>query len=259
MRIDKLVQIKGLVKSREAAQRIIKAGALSVNGKVVTKPSFDADEDASLEIIGEIMPYVSRGGLKLEKAIDVFSIDVNGLDCVDVGASTGGFTDCLLKHGASRVRAFDVGRAQLDKTLAEDPRVISYEGINARYVTPEDIGGRCELAVCDVSFISLTLILGAVRGLINDGGSFVALIKPQFEAGRENVGKGGIVKDRNVHAEVIKRVIGSAEGFGFACLGLCASPILGGDGNREYLARFCAKDMPSSVTEYEIRKTVFDA
>ena len=248
MRTDKLVFAKGLAKSREAAQRMIKDGAVEIDGRTVTKPSLDVPEDADIKIVGEILPYVSRGGLKLERALDAFKVDVAGLDCVDIGASTGGFTDCLLQRGAARVRALDVGRSQLDPSLEAHPRVTSFEGINARYVTPDAIGGVCDMAVCDVSFISLTLIMPAVRTLIKDGGRFVALIKPQFEAGRENIGKGGIVRDRNVHTEVISRVLGFAKESGFYPMALCVSPILGGDGNREYLALFGTDEISEAVT-----------
>jgi len=181
---------------------------------------------------------------------------VTGLRCVDIGASTGGFTDCLLQNGAKSVVCVDVGRAQLDKSLENDPRVTSYEGMNARYITPEDIGGKCDMAVCDVSFISLTLILEAVSGLLTEGGRFIALIKPQFEAGRENIGKGGIVKDRNVHAMVIERVIDKAADVGLYVSGICVSPILGGDGNREYLALFTRES--ADFDRSRIKKTVFD-
>lgn len=259
MRIDKLLHLKGLAKSRETAQRMIKDGAVSVDGRVVTKPSFDASEEADIEIVGETLMYVSRGGLKLERALDAFSVDVNELNCVDIGASTGGFTDCLLKRGAAHVKAVDVGRSQLDSSLCGHPRVTSYEGVNARYVTPEDIGGLSELAVCDVSFISLTLLLPALRSLLSDGGRLVALIKPQFEAGRENIGKGGIVKDRNVHANVITKVLEAAEKVGLKCFGLCVSPILGGDGNREYLAAFTAEETDAVILENDIKRVVFEA
>ncbi len=257
MRIDKLLHERGLAKSREAAQRMIRDGAVFADGKAVVKPSLDVSEDADLQIVGEVLPYVSRGGLKLERALDAFNLDVSGLDCVDIGASTGGFTDCLLKRGAHRVRALDVGRAQLDKSLAADPRVVSFEGINARYVKPEDIGGECEFAVCDVSFISLTLILAAVRGLLLENGRFVALIKPQFEAGRENVGKGGIVKDRHIHAAVIKKVFDFSRCVGLFPKALCVSPILGGDGNREYLALFLVSNAEETVSERDINTVVF--
>ena len=256
MRIDKLLFELGLAKSREAASRMIKDGSVLLNHKTVTKPSFDVPKGEVPEIVGETLRYVSRGGLKLERALEFFSLDVTGLDCVDIGASTGGFTDCLLQNGAAKVRCVDVGRAQLDKNLEADYRVTSYEGMNARYIVPEDIGGKCDIAVCDVSFISLTLILEAVSGLIEHGGSFVALIKPQFEAGRGNIGKGGIVKDRNVHAEVIDRVISRARDVGLYIVGLCVSPILGGDGNREYLSYFSKS--PRDFDRTVIKKTVFD-
>ena len=235
---------------------MIKDGNVMLDGRTVTKPSFDVHEDAEPVVVGEILRYVSRGGLKLERALEAFSLDVTGLDAVDIGASTGGFTDCLLQNGAARVRCVDVGRAQLDKRIEADPRVTSFEGMNARYITPDDIGGRCDIAVCDVSFISLTLILDAVSGILCEGGKFVALIKPQFEAGRENIGKGGIVKDRNVHAEVIGRVTEKARECGLYVCGLCVSPILGGDGNREYLAYFTKS--PADFDRTEIKKTVFD-
>lgn len=255
MRIDKLLFSRGLAKSREAAQRMIREGNISACGKVVTKPSAEISDDCEIKIIGETLKYVSRGGLKLERALDAFAIDVKGLDCVDIGASTGGFTDCLLQRGAVHVRAVDVGRSQLDDSLVEDPRVTSYEGMNARYLTPDDIGGKCELAVCDVSFISLTLILPAVSGVLSENGRFVALIKPQFEAGRDNIGKNGIVKDRNVHAEVIERVLAAADACRLHCFGLTASPILGGDGNREYLAAF---DRVGGLPVEMIKKTAFE-
>ncbi len=254
MRIDKLVHSLGLAKSREAAQKLIRDGSVAVDGKVVTKPSFEADESADVKIVGEVLRYVSRGGLKLERALDAFGVDVAGLDCVDIGASTGGFTDCLLQRGAKHVRAVDVGRSQLDASLASDARVTSYEGVNARYVKPEDIGGKCELMVCDVSFISLTLLFPALSGMLCDDGRFIALIKPQFEAGRENIGKNGIVKDKNVHAEVIARVLDAAEASGLVCFALTTSPIYGGDGNREYLAGF---DRVGGFRRENIKKIVF--
>ena len=238
MRIDKFMTERGLARSREAAQRMIREGIVTADGKPVTKPSLDVAEDCAVAITGETLRYVSRGGLKLERALEAFALDVTGLDCVDIGASTGGFTDCLLQHGAAKVRAVDVGRSQLDAGLGNDPRVTSFEGVNARYLQPEDIGGVCDLAVCDVSFISLTYIFPAVRSLLSENGRFVALIKPQFEAGRANIGKNGIVKDRAVHADVIARVLDSAAACGLHCFGLCASPIEGGDGNCEYLAGF---------------------
>ncbi len=255
MRLDKLVSERGLARSREAAKRMIADGNICVGGKVIRKASADVAEECEIAVIGETLRYVSRGGLKLERALDAFSLDVRGLDCVDVGASTGGFTDCLLQRGAARVRCVDVGRSQLDATIESDPRVTSFEGMNARYMKPEDIGGACEMAVCDVSFISLALIFPAVRELVIPKGRFVALIKPQFEAGRAEIGKNGIVKDRDVHVEVIKNVLKAAELCGFFCFGLCASPIEGGDGNREYLAGF---DSEGGFDQRTIKQIVYD-
>lgn len=240
MRADLFVFEKGYAKSREAARKLIKDGSVMIDGRIISKPSWEIDGQIlhKVDIVGEILPYVSRGGLKLEKALEVFEIDVTGACAIDIGASTGGFTDCLLQHGATSVRAVDVGRSQLDKSLLNDDRVRSYEGINARYVTPDDIGGVADIVVCDVSFISLTLIIPAIKGLLTDDGRLIALIKPQFEAGRENVGKNGIVRNRDIHLAVIKRVLDFAAQQGLYCSGLTVSPIEGGDGNREYLALF---------------------
>ncbi len=240
MRIDKYLAENGYAKSREAAQEMLKSGLVSADGKIVKKPSAAIDESVGHEIclLGETLRYVSRGGLKLERALEAFGLDVHGLNAVDIGASTGGFTDCLLQHGAASVRAVDVGRSQLDPSLEADPRVVSFEGINARYLKPEDIGGRCDLVVCDVSFISLSHIFGPAAGLLFEDGRMVTLIKPQFEAGRAHIGKGGIVRDRQVHAAVIEQVLESAASQGLCCFGLDVSPIEGGDGNREYLAAF---------------------
>ncbi len=238
MRIDKLIFERGIAKSREAAKQMLISGNIKVDGRQITKPSLDVSEDAQIEVVGETLKYVSRGGLKLEGALDYFKFDVAGLDCVDIGASTGGFTDCLLMRGAKAVRAVDVGRSQLDKKLIDDRRVTLYEGMNARYMTPADIGGKCDLAVCDVSFISLTLIMGAVRGILSEDGSFIALIKPQFEAGKSGVGKNGIVKDKTVHEQVILKVIEFGDTVGLRCADLVKSSIEGGDGNTEYLAFF---------------------
>ena len=258
MRLDKYLSEKGFTKSREAAQKLIAAGNVLVNGKSVTKASFSVDETDSpaIGLVGELPRYVSRGGLKLEKALDEFHLDVSGLSALDVGASTGGFTDCLLSRGIASVKAIDVGRSQLDPKIAADRRVTSYEGVNARYLTPDRIGGQVDLAVCDVSFISLTLIFPAVRKTVKEKGRFVTLIKPQFEAGRSGVGKGGIVRDREIHVSVIEKVIASAEENHFFCAALTSSPIEGGDGNREYLALF---DAEGGFDRHLIRKVVFGA
>ena len=239
MRLDVYIAERGFTKSRESAQRLIKDGAVTVDGRTAKKPSEQVDENQPPEItVSDSLKYVSRGGLKLERALDFFGIDVSGLDAVDIGASTGGFTDCLLKRGIKSVRCVDVGRSQLDKTIESDPRVTSFEGMNARYITPDDIGGTCDLAVCDVSFISLTLITHAVRSILKENGRFIALIKPQFEAGRAALDRHGVVKDRSLHVGVIEKVADGAAGDGLFCAGLTVSPIEGGDGNREYLAVF---------------------
>ncbi len=254
MRIDKLLFERGYAKSRAAAQRLIDGGKVKANGHIIIKASFDAPDDCEISVESNEEKYVSRGGYKLEAALDAFHIDVSGLDCVDIGASTGGFTDCLLQRGAMRVRAVDVGRAQLDEKIAADKRVRSFEGINARYLTPDDIGGACNFAVCDVSFISLALIMPAVRGLLKPEGRFVGLIKPQFEAGRANIGKNGIVKSREVHEGVIRKVLECGEDCGLYCFGLIPSPIRGGDGNREYLAAF---DSTGGFDKDNIRAVVY--
>lgn len=256
MRVDLFVFEKGFAKSREAARKLIKDGSVMIDGRIISKPSWEIDGEIlhKVDIVGEILPYVSRGGLKLEKALEVFGIDVTGACAIDIGASTGGFTDCLLQHGAASVRAVDVGRSQLDKSLLNDDRVRSYEGINARYVTPDDIGGIGDIVVCDVSFISLTLIIPAIKGLLTNDGRFIALIKPQFEAGRENVGKNGIVRNRDTHLAVIKRVLDFAAQHGLYCSGLTVSPIEGGDGNREYLALF---DSAGGFDDTDIGKIVY--
>jgi 23S rRNA (cytidine1920-2'-O)/16S rRNA (cytidine1409-2'-O)-methyltransferase len=259
MRIDKYLAIKGLAKSRESAQRLIEAGLVTVGGSFVKKPSFEISEDSppEIKITGETIRYVSRGGLKLESALDAFKIGVEGLDAVDIGASTGGFTDCLLKNGAARVRAVDVGRSQLDPKLAADPRVISFEGMNARYLTPDDIGGECDIVVCDVSFISLGLIIPAVKRILKPEGKFIALIKPQFEAGKANIGKNGIVRDRNIHVEVILLIIEEAQLNSLYCFGIAPSPITGGDGNREYVSAFNTVLNGTGIDREYVKRIVF--
>lgn len=251
MRADIFLAGNGYAKSREEAKRVILRGDVTANGKIIKKPSENIDEadPPDIRVLSPASRYVSRGGLKLERAIEVLGLDPTGLDAVDIGASTGGFTDCLLKHGARSVKAVDVGHSQLDETLKNDPRVVSYEGVNARYLTPEDIGGRYSIAVCDVSFISLALIFPAVDRILLPDGVFVSLIKPQFEAGRANIGKNGIVRDRAVHASVISRVISDAAVNGLYASGAAVSPIEGGDGNREYIAIFDREDTGSRITD----------
>lgn len=238
MRADVYLAEKGLCESRSRAKSYIEGGMLYVNGVNVKKCSFDIAENDEVELRGEVIPFVSRGGLKLFGAIEAFSLEINNLTCVDIGASTGGFTDCLLKHGAKKVYAVDCGKAQLHHSLIGDPRVKNIESFNARELTDKTLGEKCDLAVMDVSFISQTLLHGAVSSVLKDGGTFISLIKPQFEAGRSALSKGGIVKDQKAHISVIRSVTRSANAFGLALTGLIPSPIEGGDGNREYLALF---------------------
>ena len=235
-RLDVLLVERRLADSREKAKAIIMTGNVFVNGQREDKAGTTFDEEkASIEIKGHTMKYVSRGGYKLEKAIDVFGVDVRDKVCMDIGSSTGGFTDCMLQNGAVKVFAVDVGRGQLDWKLRQDERVISMEKTNIRYVTPEDFGEAVAFASVDVSFISLALVLPAARNLLTEDGRMVCLIKPQFEAGREKVGKKGGVRDKAVHIEVIEKVIDIADGLHFKVLGLDYSPIKGPEGNIEYL------------------------
>nr|WP_291234029.1 TlyA family RNA methyltransferase [Frisingicoccus sp.] len=235
-RLDVLLVERRLADSREKAKAVIMTGNVFVNGQREDKAGTTFDEEkAQIEIKGHTMKYVSRGGYKLEKAIDVFGVDVRDKVCMDIGSSTGGFTDCMLQNGAVKVFSVDVGRGQLDWKLRQDERVISMEKTNIRYVKPEDIGEPVAFASVDVSFISLGLVLPAARELLTADGRMVCLIKPQFEAGREKVGKKGVVRDPAVHIEVIEKVIGIADQLHFKVLGLDYSPIKGPEGNIEYL------------------------
>lgn len=235
-RLDVLLVERRLADSREKAKAIIMTGNVFVNGQREDKAGTTFDEEkASIQIKGHTMKYVSRGGYKLEKAIEVFGVDVRDKVCMDIGSSTGGFTDCMLQNGAVKVFAVDVGRGQLDWKLRQDERVVSMEKTNIRYVTPEDIGEAVAFASVDVSFISLALVLPAARNLLTEDGHMVCLIKPQFEAGREKVGKKGVVRDPVVHLEVIRKVIDFAKETGFSVLHLEYSPIKGPEGNIEYL------------------------
>ena len=234
-RLDVLLVEKGLAESREKAKASIMAGIVYVDGEKEDKAGSTFPETAEIEVRGKTLPYVSRGGLKLEKAMEVFELDLAGLTCLDVGSSTGGFTDCMLQNGAGHVYAIDVGRGQLNWKLRNDPRVTCMEKTNIRYVEPEHIDDVLDFASIDVSFISLTKVLGPVRNLLKDGGEVVCLIKPQFEAGREKVGKKGVVRDKSVHREVIKMVADFALSIGFSVKGLDFSPVKGPEGNIEYL------------------------
>jgi len=234
-RLDKLVAQRGLAPSREKAQALILAGCVWVDGQPVTQSGRKVREDARIEILGRDHPYVSRGGVKLAHALDTFGLDVTGLTAMDVGASTGGFTDCLLQRGARKVYAVDVGYGQLAWALRQDPRVVVLERHNIRRLDPAIIPEPIQCAVVDVSFISLKLVLPTVVSFLTQDSFLVALIKPQFEAGREHVGKGGVVKDPAVHEAVCRSVGGTVEALGFHVLGITPSPILGPKGNREFL------------------------
>ena len=235
-RLDQLLFDKGFTESRERARTSVMAGLVYVNGQKVTKPGTAVSEDALLELRGDVLPYVSRGGLKLEKALRVFPVSPVGKICLDCGASTGGFTDVLLQNGAGKVYAVDVGYGQLAWKLRGDPRVVCMERTNIRYVTREQISEDIDLAVADLSFISLRLVLGAVRALLKDSGELICLVKPQFEAGKDKVGKKGVVRDPAVHEEVLEDFIRYSAEAGFALRGLDFSPIRGPEGNIEYLA-----------------------
>ena len=234
-RLDVLLVNKGLAASREKAKAIIMSGIVFVDGQREDKAGASFDDKALIEIKGPTLKYVSRGGLKLEKAMSNFDVSLDGKVCMDVGCSTGGFTDCMLKDGAVKVYAVDVGHGQLDWKLRNDERVVCMEKTNIRYVTPDMIDDRIDFSSIDVSFISLTKVLGPVKELLTDTGNIVCLIKPQFEAGREKVGKKGVVRDINVHKEVIHTVIDFAKDIGFAICNLDYSPIKGPEGNIEYL------------------------
>lgn len=234
-RLDVLLVKRKLVQSREKAKAIIMSGKVFVNGEREDKAGTSFDEKVKIEIRGNTLKYVSRGGLKLEKAMKFFGVEVEHKICMDVGASTGGFTDCMLQNGALKVYAVDVGHGQLDWKLRQDERVVCKEKTNIRYVVPEDIGEKIEFASIDVSFISLTKVLFPVKKLLHDNGQIVCLIKPQFEAGREKVGKKGVVRDEKVHQEVIEMVVSYAISIGFEILNLDYSPIKGPEGNIEYL------------------------
>jgi 23S rRNA (cytidine1920-2'-O)/16S rRNA (cytidine1409-2'-O)-methyltransferase len=235
-RLDVLLVKRNLAESREKAKAIIMSGNVFVNGNREDKAGTTFDEEkAQIEIKGHTLPYVSRGGLKLEKAIAVFGVSVEGKVCMDIGASTGGFTDCMLQNGADHVYAIDVGHGQLAWKLRQDSRVICMEKTNIRYVTEEQIPEKIDFASVDVSFISLKKVLGPARELLKEDGRMVCLIKPQFEAGREKVGRKGVVRDKAVHLEVIEMILAFAQSMHFEILNLDYSPIKGPEGNIEYL------------------------
>ena len=234
-RLDVLLVKRNLAESREKAKAVIMSGIVYVDGQKEDKAGASFEDSVNIEVRGNTLPYVGRGGLKLEKAVKSFHISLEGKVCMDVGASTGGFTDCMLQNGAAKVYSVDVGHGQLDWKLRNDPKVVCMERTNIRYVKPEDIGEQLDFVSIDVSFISLEKVLGPVKALMKEEGRAVCLIKPQFEAGREKVGKKGVVRDRSVHEEVIEKVILFAVGLGFEVLDLEFSPIKGPEGNIEYL------------------------
>jgi 23S rRNA (cytidine1920-2'-O)/16S rRNA (cytidine1409-2'-O)-methyltransferase len=238
MRLDRLLVLRGLAPTREKAQAMILAGVVSVDGRRVEKAGMPVEEAADVSVSGPPHPYVSRGGMKLEAALDHFRIDPSGLVCLDVGASTGGFTDCLLQRGAAKVYAVDVGYGQLDAKLRGDPRIVVREKVNARSLSKDDVPEPVALAVIDVSFISARLILPAVVPLVAKGGAVVVLVKPQFEAGRSEVGRGGIVRSEDVRRRVVSEIANAGAGLGLEPLGSIRSPIRGAHGNEEFLLAF---------------------
>lgn len=234
-RLDILLVQKGFFESRERARSSIMAGIVYINGIREDKPGSKFDDDSAIEVRENINPFVSRGGLKLDKAIKLFGIKLDGVICMDVGASTGGFTDCMLKNGALKVFAVDVGYGQLAWELRNNERVVNMERTNIRYVKPEDIETVIDFASVDVAFISLKKVLPVLKELLSDAGEVLCLIKPQFEAGREKVGKHGVVRDINVHANVVEEIISFSLNLGYKVKGLTYSPIKGPEGNIEYL------------------------
>ena len=257
-RLDVLLVERNLAESRERAKITIMEGLVLVNGQKVDKAGTMIKPDAEIRILGNTLPYVSRGGLKREKALKTFPITLEGKVMADIGASTGGFTDCSLQNGASKVYAIDVGYGQLAWKLRQDARVINMERTNVRYVTKEDVGELIDFASIDVAFISLTKVLGPVKELLKPAGELVALIKPQFEAGRENVGKKGVVKDPKIHEKVIEEVISFAKEIGFVICGLTYSPVKGPEGNIEYLM-WASNNSESEEGDIQIKDVVSEA
>ena len=244
-RLDVLLVEQGHADTRSKAQAIIMSGQVYVDGQKADKPGMSFDETLPIEVRGVSCPYVSRGGLKLEKALRDFGVDPTGYVCSDSGASTGGFTDCLLQQGAKKVFAIDVGYGQLDWKIRSDPRVVVMERTNVRYVTPEQLGEPLDLSVIDVSFISLKIVLPVVKTFLKPGqGQVLCLIKPQFEAGKEKVGKKGVVRDPAVHQEVLDTFVALTNEIGFTILGLTFSPVKGPEGNIEFLAHLTLADQP---------------
>ena len=242
-RLDVLLVEQGYADSRAKAQAIIMSGQVYVSGQKADKPGISYEESVEIEVRGASCPYVSRGGLKLEKALRDFGVDPAGYVCSDSGASTGGFTDCLLQKGASKVFAIDVGYGQLDWKIRSDPRVVVMERTNVRYVTPEQLGEPLDLSVVDVSFISLRIVLPVIKTFLKETGQVLCLIKPQFEAGRDKVGKKGVVRDPQTHKQVLDDFVSLAQELDFSILGLTYSPVKGPEGNIEFLAHLTRADL----------------
>ena len=257
IRLDVYLTQKGMTQSRERAKALIMAGQVYIKNQKCDKAGTLIDESATaVEIRGDQLKYVSRGGLKLEKALTLFPIDLAGKTAMDIGASTGGFTDCMLQNGAAKVFAVDVGYGQFAWSLRQDKRVVNMERTNIRYVTPEDIGEPLDFASIDVSFISLKLVLPVAYQLLKTGGEITALIKPQFEAGKGQVGKKGVVRDKNVHFDVLRSVLSFAEDSGFAVCGLTFSPVKGPEGNIEYLAYLVKDKEADRITDDHLHEVV---
>lgn len=256
-RLDVLLVSRGLSKSREKAKAVIMSGNVYVNGQKEDKAGSVFPEDCEIDLRVKELPFVSRGGLKLDKAIKEFNLDLTGMVCMDIGASTGGFTDCMLQNGAVKVYSVDVGHGQLDWKLRNDPRVVCMEKFNIRYIEKKDIEDELDFASTDVSFISLTKVLGPVKKLLKDKASMVCLIKPQFEAGREQVGKHGVVRDKKVHIEVIERICNFTASIGLNPIELSFSPIRGPEGNIEYLVHL-KNDVNAIIDEDENTDEEFD-
>lgn len=243
-RLDVLLVERGLAETRTKAQAVIMSGLVYVSGQKADKPGMSFEENSEIEVRGATCPYVSRGGLKLEKALRDFGVDPTGFVCSDSGASTGGFTDCLLQQGAKKVFAIDVGYGQLDWKIRSDPRVVVMERTNVRYVTPEQLGEPLDLSVVDVSFISLRIVLPVIKTFLKEkAGQVLCLIKPQFEAGKEKVGKKGVVRDPAVHKEVLDDFVALTKEINFKILGLTFSPVKGPEGNIEFLAHLTLADV----------------
>lgn len=251
-RLDVLLVKRNLAESREKAKAVIMSGNVFVDGVREDKAGSTFSDEVQIEIKGHVLPYVSRGGLKLEKAVANFDVELKDKVCTDVGSSTGGFTDCMLQNGAKKVFAIDVGKGQLAWKLRQDERVVCMEKTNIRYVTPEDLGEPIDFSSVDVSFISLTKVLLPIRNYLKSDGQVVALIKPQFEAGREKVGKKGVVREKSTHREVIEMVLSYALSNGFQILNLDFSPIKGPEGNIEYLVHLQKSDVIGTIADVTV-------